>query len=287
MEASGESARADRKHVLVVADETIGGKRLIAAIDARAKRGPIRCTVICPQTPPPFGYVIYDDSSRSAAQIRLDLTLGHLDRAGVEAAGEIGDPDPYLATQDAVRFHGADEIILSTTPYPRSGFLLKGLPERIEKWSGVPVEHVVVDLNDEPVKHVIVVANRTVAGGPLLEALERRASAEPHRYTVVSPIGGEGSADDLTEARERVGKTVGELRRAGLEVVGQVMDRDPLTAIQNAVKYHPADEVVISTFPEDQSNWLKGDLIAKARKATGLPVEHVIGEAASTERAAA
>lgn len=287
MEASDNNPTADPAHVMVVADETIGGKRLLEAIDARAKRGPIRATVICPQTEPPFGYVIYDDSSRSAAQIRLDLTLEHLDKMGVDAAGEIGDPDPFLATQDAVRFYGADEIIISTTPYPRSGFLRKDLVGRIERWSGVPVEHVVIDLNDEPVKHAIVVANQTVTGGPLLEALEKRANSEPHRFTVICPIGGGGTPADLKEARARVKQTVGELRRAGLEVVGQVMDRDPLTAIQNAVKYHPADEVVISTFPQDESNWLKGDLIAKARRATGLPVEHVVGDPAQAEKAAA
>ncbi|MEX0992891.1 MAG: hypothetical protein WDZ37_02740 [Solirubrobacterales bacterium] len=273
------AAQAQRDHVLIVADETIGGRRLLEAIDARAQQGPIRCTVICPRNEPPFGYVIYDDSSRSAAQIRLDLTLNHLARRGIEADGEVGDPDAFLAAQDAVRFYGADEIIVSSYPYPRSGFLRKDLVQRIRDWSGLPVQHVVIDLNNEPVKHAIVVANQTVTGGPLLEALERRANESPHRFTVICPIGGDsGGEEGADAAKERVGRTVHELRRAGLEVVGQVMDRDPLTAIQNAVKYHPADEIIVSTFAAEKSKWLSADLINKARKATGLPVEHVIGE---------
>ena len=71
-------------------------------------------------------------------------------------------------------------------------------------------------------------------------------------------------------------------RRSGLAVVGQVMDRDPLTAIQNAVKFHPADELVISTLPEGESKWLSSGLVEKARHATGLPVEHVVGAPVDT-----
>jgi len=266
------------KLLLVVADETIGGKRLLDAIDRRAKQGPIRCTLICPQNEPPFGYVIYDDTARSAAQIRLELTLDYLRERGIEADGEVGDPDPFLATQDAVRFYGPDEILISTYPFPRSGVLRRDLIERIREWSGLPVEHVVVDLNDEPFKHTLVVANQTVTGGPLLKALERRASTSPTRFTVICPIGGEGSDKDVKAAKERVNRTVRELRATGLEVVGQVMDRDPLTAIQNAARFHPADEIVISTFAENRSKWLRSGLIEKAQKATGLPVEHVVGE---------
>ena len=70
-----EGARA---HVLVVANETVGGQKLLDAVKARAERGPIRCTVICPQNEPRAGLVRYEESSRTAAEIRLDLTLEKL-----------------------------------------------------------------------------------------------------------------------------------------------------------------------------------------------------------------
>jgi len=268
---------ADSKHVLIVANETIGGRKLMEAIGTRAKQGAIRCTVICPANEPPFGFVIYDDSSRSAAQIRLALTLEYLRKLDIQGSGEIGDADAYLAAQDAVRFYEPDEIIISTNPYPRSGFFRRDLVERIATWSGLPVTHVVIDLNDEPVKHAIVVANQTVTAGPLLDALERRANESPYRFTVICPVGGDGAKQEIDAAKDRVGRTVSDLRRAGLEVVGQVMDHDPLTAIQNAVKYHPADEVIVSTLSVDESKWLDSGLINKAAKATGLPVAHVVG----------
>ena len=119
--------------MLVVANETVGGKKLLEAIERRAARGPIRCTVVCPQNRPAKGYVIYDESARSAAQIRLDLTLERLHAMGIEANGEVMDPDPYMAVKDALRIYGADEIIISTLPYARSGWLRRDLVDRIEK----------------------------------------------------------------------------------------------------------------------------------------------------------
>jgi hypothetical protein len=125
-------------HVLVVANETVGGEVLLRALEERAARGPIRCTVICPQNRPKRGFVIYDESARSAARIRLDLTLERLRKLGIESEGQIMDPDPYMAVKDALRDHGADEIIISTLPYARSGWLRRDLVGRIRSYAQIP-----------------------------------------------------------------------------------------------------------------------------------------------------
>jgi hypothetical protein len=273
-------------HVLVVANETVGGNRLMEAIRKRAERGPIRCTVICPQNRPRRGYVIDDDSVRSAAQIRLELTLERLREMGIEAGGEVMDPDPFLAVQDAIRIYHPDEIMISTHPYPRSGWLRRDLVERIESYSRLPVEHVIVDLRNEHVKHVLVVANETVGGRRLVESLEKRASASPHRFTVISPQGGKDPAAAAL-AGERLERTLKKLRAAGLSVVGQVMDVDPLTSVQNALQFHPAEEIIVSTFPPRKSLWARGDLIDRVKRATGLPVEHIVVDPEEEEEAAA
>jgi hypothetical protein len=277
---------ADRKaHVLVVANETVGGQKLLEAIERRRQRGPIRCTVVCPQNKPRRGYLIYDDSVRSAARIRLEFTLDRLREMGVDADGEVMDPDPFLAVQDALRIYRPDEIIISTYPYARSGWLRRDLVERIRSYSKLPVEHVIVDLNAEPTKHALVVANETVGGRDLIESLERRASESPHRFTLISPQGGK-DPEAVALARERLDAALKELRLAGLDVVGQVMDPDPFTSIMNAVDYHPADEIIISTFPGSTSRWLRGDLIDRVRRSSGKPVEHITVDPAS-ERAPA
>lgn len=273
-------------HVLVVANETVGGSKLLEAVKRRAGRGPIRCTVICPQNRPRKGFVIYDSSVLSAARIRLELTLERLKELGIEATGEVMDPDPFLAVQDAVRLYEPHEIIISTYPYPRSGWLRRDLIERITSFSKLPIEHVVVDLQTEPVKHVLVVANETVGGRRLIEALEKRASESPHRFTVICPQGGKDPSA-AESAQERLDRTLDELRTAGLDVVGQVMDPDPFTSIQNALQYHPADEIIISTFPGRHSRWLRSDLVDRIRGATRRKVEHITVDPAEEREGAA
>jgi hypothetical protein len=289
MENMGKAATARGgvpSHVLVVANETVGGEKLFQALEQRAARGPIRCTVICPQNRPKRGYVIYDESARSAARIRLDLTLERLRKLGIEAEGELMDPDPYMAVKDALREHGADEIIISTLPYARSGWLRRDLVGRIRAYAQVPVEHVVVDLNEEPTRHALVVANQTVGGQQLIETLKRRASESPHRFTVISPQ--DGAGDGAVEgAEERLHDTLRRLERAGLDVTGYVTHPDPLTSIMNAVDQDPPNDIIISTLPSYKSRWLRGDLIGRVRRATGLPVEHVTSDPAADEPAAA
>jgi hypothetical protein len=274
VEASSDRPGQEPAHVLVVSNETVGGHKVLEALEQRATRGPIRVTVVCPRSTPRQGFVIYDDTVRSAARVRLDLLLGRLRELGIPAHGEVMDPDPYQATQDAVREWGADEIIVSTYPYPRSGMLRRDLVERIEKWSGVPVQHVVVDLRHEPVRHVLVVASQTVGGPQLIESLERRATSSPHRFTVIAPQSGGDDGASATQAR--LEQTLAALRQAGLEVSGYVTHPDPLTSIRNAVQSYPADEIVISTLPRAKSRWLRGDLIGQARRATGRPAEHLV-----------
>jgi hypothetical protein len=275
MEASATTRGKAPANVLVVANETVGGEKLFQAVEARAARGPIRCTVICPQNRPARGFVIYDESVRSAAQIRLDLTLERLRKLGIEAHGELMDPDPYMAVKDALRSYGADEIIISTLPYARSGWLRRDLVGRIRSYADVPVEHVIVDLNEEPTRHALVVANQTVGGNKLIETLERRASTSPHRFTVIAPQDGAG---DTEAAEDRLGRTLRTLEKVGLDVTGYVTHPDPLTSIMNAVEHDPPNEIIISTLPSYKSRWLRGDLIGRVRRGTGLPVEHITSD---------
>ena len=175
-------------HVLVVSNETVGGHKLLEAIERRAARGPIRCTVICPQRAPRQGFVIYDDTMRSAARVRLELTLERLGELGIPAHGEVMDVDPYIATQDAVREWGADEVIVSTYPYPRSGVLRRDLIERIEKWSGLPVSSMCSWTSARSRCAMCSSWPARPIGGPeLIQSLERRATSSPHSFTVIAP----------------------------------------------------------------------------------------------------
>src|SRR5436309_3122891 len=136
--------------ILVVANETVGGRALIDTVKRHAEQAhgrnePFRVTVICPQNQPRSGYVIYEDSVRAAAENRLQMTLAQLREVGIEADGQVMDPDPFTAIQNALQFYPADEIVISTFPETRSGWLRSDLVKRVKESVSLPVEHVVVD----------------------------------------------------------------------------------------------------------------------------------------------
>jgi hypothetical protein len=128
----------------------------------------------------------------------------------------------------------------------------------------------------------LAVANRTASGDELLEALKAKAdqfSEQDRRQlfiVVVPQEGGDGQAS--RRARTRLKLVVDRLRVRDLYAAGMVGDPDPFTAITNALQYFRVDDIVISTFPETKSGWLRTDLIERVRRATGKPVEHVVHE---------
>jgi hypothetical protein len=265
------------KRILVVANETVAGRALIDAVKRHADQGEVQVHVIAPQNAPRHGFVVYDDTVRGAARNRLDMTLAQLREVGIAATGELMDPDPYAAVMDALRDHDYDEIIVSTHPETRSGWLRQGLVDRVSRATRRPVEHVVVDLDlerDEALR-TLVVANQTVGGEQLLDVLREKAAERPRRFIVIAPQSGDPSAGS---AQERLAHMLRQLEDAGLEAIGQVVHPDPFTAIQNALQFYAPDEIVISTLPEARSGWLRADLIGRVRASTSTPVEHVVSD---------
>ena len=265
--------------VLVIANETIGGRPLIDAVRRYASEEETRFVLCVPETRPRAGYVIYDDAVFDAAQARVDLALGFVHSEGIQAVGEVGDPDPYAAAIDAVAEYEPDAIIISTYPEARSGWQRRDLIERLRHASGLPVEHVVADIESEGLSfHItLAVANRTASGNELLDALKAKAGGGDHErmfIVVVPQEGGDGNA--TRRARTRLSLILGRLREAGLTAAGVIGDPDPYTAIMNALASFRVDDIVISTFAATRSGWLRADLIQCVRNATGKDVEHVV-----------
>lgn len=267
------------KRILVVANETVAGRPLIDAVKRSASGQDAYVHVICPQNQPKHGYVIYEDHVRDATENRLQMTLALLREEGIDADGEVMDPDPYSAIMDALGQADYDEIILSTHPQTRSGWLRQGLVDRVQRAARRPVEHVVVDLDAErdDVKRTLVVANQTVGGPELIEHLKRKAEDGPRGFIVICPQSGEEDGG-MTAAHDRLAHMLGQLEDAGLEAVGQVVHPDPYTAIQNALQFYAPDDIVISTFPETRSGWMRSDLIGRIQSSTGKTVDHVVSE---------
>jgi hypothetical protein len=267
------------RHVLVVANETVAGKSLTDALDRRAAEGPVRITVICPISQPREGYVVYEDTRRASARRRLDRTLELLRAHGIAADGFVVDADPVEAVRDsfAQLEPPPDEIVVSTHPEERSGWMRRDVVERIRSVAGqVPVEHVVVDLRREGGDaNVLVIANETVVGAPLLDSIRERAGRSPASFLILSPQS-DPSTSAHPAAERRLRLAVGQLRGEGIDVHGEIAHPDPYTAAVHAVREERVDEIIVSTFPgERTSSWLRGNLLERLRKDTKLPVEHV------------
>jgi GABA permease len=140
----------DERRVLVIANETLGGEELLSTISTLALSERTQFLVVCPALNSRLKtYTSDEDSAREAAQGRLDETLARLSSVGIEARGEVGDGDPLVAVDDAVRTFRPNEIVISTHPPGRSNWLERGVVDSVSARYDVPVTHVVVDLVPE------------------------------------------------------------------------------------------------------------------------------------------
>ncbi|MBA3432678.1 MAG: universal stress protein [Actinobacteria bacterium] len=262
--------------ILVVANETLAGDELVAAVKRRAEKRTVRVIVVAPVTKPRAGYVVYRDSRRAAAGRRLDRTVSGLRKAGIPAHGAVFDDDPLAAVKDLLASEDIDEIVVSTHPNAKSGWLRKNLLDEIRKAAGDrPVEHIVSDASIQSGANVLVVANETVLGEPLLERIRARAKEGSASFLIVAPQS-DPVRSQHPEAEQRLRAALSELRAEGIDIHGQIAHPDPFTATMQAIRDERTDEIIVSTFPGARSGWLRRDLVGRLRAESGLPVEHVI-----------
>jgi hypothetical protein len=144
--------RDDTFRVLVVANQTVAGRALLAEIENRCKGRKSEILVVVPAlTGSHLEHWTSDvDSALDEARARLDASLRAMAAAGIKARGEVGDHhEPNAAIEDALRGFAADEVVVSTHPPHRSKWLERGVVERARKEIPLPVTHVVVDLEAE------------------------------------------------------------------------------------------------------------------------------------------
>jgi hypothetical protein len=126
---------------LVVANQTATGEELLDNLKAKAAKNPDQLfIVVVPQ-------LSGDGRAAAQARERLAKLLDLLRSAGVVCAGMIGDPDPFTATLNALQFFRVDDVVISTLPAERSGWLRADLIERVRRYAACPVEHVVVNID--------------------------------------------------------------------------------------------------------------------------------------------
>jgi len=132
---------------------------------------------------------------------------------------------------------------------------------------------------------VLVVAHKTAATQPLLDAVRERAGKGPARFTLLVPNSAHGlhrvvdaEDQDATEAQQVLDEALPRISEAaGGPVEGLVGDPDPSAAVQDALNLRGFDEIIISTLSPRVSRWLKLDLPSKV-SGMGLPVTTITQE---------
>ncbi len=132
-------------------------------------------------------------------------------------------------------------------------------------------------------RRILVIANETVGGTELREAIERTAAGHRAHVLVVTPalnsklrhwVSDEDRA--RAEAERRLADSLAQLAASGIDARGEVGDADPVQSIADGLRTFGADEVIISTHPEGRSNWLERGVVDTARDRFAVPITHVV-----------
>src|SRR5205085_5271252 len=140
--------------------------------------------------------------------------------------------------------------------------------------------------------HILVVANETVDARTLRDALAARGAdlsvtvvapvTEPQRGYVVY------SDTRRASARRRLERALEHLREAGISADGHVVEADPAAAVRDALAQlePPVDEILVSTHPEENSGWLRRNVVDRIRSTAGdVPVEHLVADTSAPSEA--
>ncbi len=142
----------DAYRVIVMANQTVGGRALLDEIKSRCQGRRSEILVVVPAlTSSPLEHWASDvDAAIAEARQRLEDSLRAMESAGLAARGDVGDHhEPNAALEDALRYFAADEVIISTHPPHRSRWLERGVVDRARREVPLPITHVVVDLEAE------------------------------------------------------------------------------------------------------------------------------------------
>jgi uncharacterized protein (DUF302 family) len=94
------------------------------------------------------------DEPKREAEERLQRVLDELRANGIEAGGEVGDPDPIQAAQDALLKAPADEIVIFKHEQAQGRWFEEGLLEKAEAGLDPPLRVVVLHSDRNGTEHV-------------------------------------------------------------------------------------------------------------------------------------
>jgi len=130
---------------------------------------------------------------------------------------------------------------------------------------------------------ILIVANRTLGDEDLRAEMLRRAE-HGAELRILAPILVSRARylasdvdNELRHARRRLKETLAWAADAGISATGDVGDPNAaLDAIEDELRLHGADEVIVSTLPAGRSNWLEAGLLERLQAELEIPVTHMV-----------
>jgi len=175
------------RRVIAILTDNLHGSEPVEQILANADQEGVELRVVVPATEAnALHHTMGDvDGPRKEAEERLERALKTLRGNGIEVSGEVGDPDPVQAAQDALLKAPADEVLIFEHCDEQSKWYEEGLLEKAQEGIEPPLRVVVVETGDDQhPDHVVKVektgqgtinpvADQEVAGGVYIPGMTR------------------------------------------------------------------------------------------------------------------
>ena len=131
-------------------------------------------------------------------------------------------------------------------------------------------------------RHVLVVANETLAGAELREQILHDDGARVE-MDVLAPVltshvhfGVTDIDRELAEARTRLERSLAWAREQGIVARGEVGDPSPTIAIEDELRDFGADSVIVVTHPRERETWQERGELERLRRELDVPVTHAV-----------
>ena len=124
----------------------------------------------------------------------------------------------------------------------------------------------------------LIVVNQTFTSPTLAEAIAdriRQGEAAFHVVVPATPIGHGLTWDEresFAAAEARLAEILERLRGIGAPATGEVGSKDPVAAVEDAMRSRQVDEVILSTLPPGISRWLGQDVPSRLRAGISVPL---------------
>jgi hypothetical protein len=143
----------------IVTDDPLGPEQLreIRPGSGHGRGNDVDLRVIIPAVEASaFRHTLGDvDEPKREAEARLGRVLNELRANGIEAAGEVGDPDPIQAAQDALLRRRADEVVIFEHEDAQARWFEEGLLEKAEAGLDPPLRVIVLHSDRDGEGHVV------------------------------------------------------------------------------------------------------------------------------------